>query len=204
MSARKLIYLILGVLFLVSIILSVFIFFDFLKIPFLSKEKNSLNNQQEDFLKKEEIDQSESSPDYVENTYIESIDNNGKMVTDLAELIPEKKEQEIEEKLNTYTTETTNVINVLTVKSLSDETIESYANKIFNRWKIGAEGKNNGILILATHSQVRIEIGLDLETKLTNELASEILAKDFIPYFKENDISEGIIKGIDSLIEHIK
>ena len=88
---------------------------------------------------------------------------------------------ELEEK-----TETEFVI--VTVTSLLDKSINSYANNLFNTIGIGKKGKDNGALLLISRSdgEVRIEIGRGLEGFLNDAKCGRILDAYFVPH-REND-----------------
>lgn len=77
---------------------------------------------------------------------------------------------------------------VVSVESLLDRSIESYANNLFNTLGIGKKGKDNGILLLFSPSdeKVRLEIGRGLEGCLNDSKCGRILDDYFVPY-REND-----------------
>jgi uncharacterized membrane protein YgcG len=91
---------------------------------------------------------------------------------------------------------------VATVTSLQGDDIETYANKLFNAWKLGQSQKNNGVLLLVASNEhkVRIEVGRGLEGTLTNALCSDIISSAIIPRFKSGDFSGGIDLGVDRII----
>ncbi len=66
---------------------------------------------------------------------------------------------------------------VVTVDTLDDESIESYANRLFRDWGIGDAEKNNGVLLLIAKDdrQFRIEVGYGLEGAITDGYAGEVL-----------------------------
>ena len=70
--------------------------------------------------------------------------------------------EEVEEK-------TTSEFFVITINSLNDETIDSYANDMFNEIGIGKKDEDNGLLLLIykdenpEESKVRIEVGMGFE-----------------------------------------
>lgn len=47
--------------------------------------------------------------------------------------------------LKAHEAETSNQIAVLAVPSLEGESVEEYANTVFNTWKLGQKGKDNGV-----------------------------------------------------------
>ena len=77
---------------------------------------------------------------------------------------------------------------VITVQSLQNYSIESYANHVFNTLGIGKKGEDNGILLLVSRSdtRVRLEIGRGLEGVLNDSKCGRILDEFFVPY-RDND-----------------
>ena len=52
-------------------------------------------------------------------------------------------------------------IVVVTIPSLEENSLEEYANQLFNKFGIGDKTKNNGVLLLLSlkERQIRIEVG---------------------------------------------
>src|SRR3989344_3919031 len=96
---------------------------------------------------------------------------------------------------------TTNEIAVVTINSLGGDTIENYAVKLFEDWKIGKERDDNGILLLIAKNdrKVRIEVGYGLEGAVPDAISNQIIQKEIVPHFKNNDFAGGIFDGVDSL-----
>ena len=65
-------------------------------------------------------------------------------VVDNAEILGAETKQKLAAQLKAHEAETTNQIAVLTVPSLEGESVESYAEQVFNTWKLGRKGKDNG------------------------------------------------------------
>lgn len=119
-------------------------------------------------------------------------------VNDFANIISPTVRADLENKLSGSGLE----IAVVTVSTLGDETIETYAVKLFEEWGIGNEEKDNGVLFLIapTERQVRIEVGYGLEGVLTDAQSNGIIQKIVIPEFKNNNLEEGIVKGSEAII----
>jgi uncharacterized protein len=95
---------------------------------------------------------------------------------------------------------------VLTVSSLEGESIEEYALEVFNRWKLGRKGKDNGVLVLIAPAQrrMRIEVGYGLEGSLTDLKAGRIIRTIMTPRFKANDFDGGIEQGVRAIVEQLE
>ena len=57
------------------------------------------------------------------------------------------------------------------------ESIEGFATRVFDAWKLGQKGKDNGVLVIVAPSErkMRIEVGYGLEGTLTDAAASRII-----------------------------
>ncbi|TGM58288.1 TPM domain-containing protein [Leptospira adleri] len=96
-------------------------------------------------------------------------------------------------------------IAVLVVGSTKDWTIEEYAVKAFERWKLGRKGVDDGVLLVVAiqDHKTRIEVGYGLEGAVPDAIAKRIISDFMIPRFKEGDYYQGISDGIDLLISTI-
>ena len=79
-------------------------------------------------------------------------------------------------------------IVVVTVPTLGDTDIESYANELFRSWGIGDARLNNGVLLLIAKDDraFRIEVGYGLEVAITDGYAGSVLDAMKGEFRKEN------------------
>ncbi len=72
---------------------------------------------------------------------------------------------------------TTDQVAVVVLNSIGDEVPKIFATKLFNKWGIGLEDVNNGLLFLVIMDQRRIEIetGYGMEHILSDEICKQIL-----------------------------
>lgn len=109
--------------------------------------------------------------------------------------------QEFKEKLNSLIKEleekTTSEIAVVTISSIAPYEEKEYARLLFDNWKPGKKGKDNGVLILLAikERRWRIETGYGIEGVLPDGLCGEIGRNYMVPYFKEARYSEGLYQG---------
>ena len=92
-------------------------------------------------------------------------------------------------------------IAVVTIKSLGNESMDSFSVQLFKKWGIGKKGKDNGVLLVAAieDRKTKIEVGYGLEGILPDGLCGEILDKYVVPYFKQSKYSEGLMMGAIAL-----
>jgi uncharacterized protein len=123
-------------------------------------------------------------------------------VVDNAEIIDPAARKALEVRLQEHERQTTNQIVVLTLSSLEGESIEAFANETFNTWKLGRQGKDNGVLLLVVppERRMRIEVGYGLEGSLTDAAASRIIRNVIAPHFRGGDFDAGISQGIEAII----
>jgi len=123
-------------------------------------------------------------------------------VNDNARIMSEATCNSLSETLKEHEVRTTNQVVVLTIPSLENESIEDYAYKVFNEWKLGQKDKNNGILIVVVPDErrMRIEVGYGLEGTLPDILAGRIIQNIMAPRFREGDFDTGITEGVNAVI----
>lgn len=90
---------------------------------------------------------------------------------------------------------------VATVETIAPESIEEYANKLFEKWGIGEKGKDNGVLILVAvkERKARIEVGYGLEGAIPDAKASQIIRQVMLPRFKTGDFNTGIDRAVQAV-----
>ena len=93
-------------------------------------------------------------------------------------------------------------IVVVTVPTLGDMDIESYANELFRSWGIGDAQLNNGVLLLIAKDNraFRIEVGYGLEGAITDGYAGSVLDAMKSEFRKEN-YSPAILTAYVTLAE---
>lgn len=111
--------------------------------------------------------------------------------------------QELTYELISFKQQTGIQLQVLIVPSLNNEAIESVAIQVFDKWKLGDEKKDNGILFLIApnEKQMRIEVGQGLEGVLPDVIAKRIISDIVRPQFQKGEMYLGVVQGVKA-IEH--
>ncbi len=124
------------------------------------------------------------------------------LVNDFANLLSTENKQALENKLLAYNDSTTTQIYVITITSMGDYSIEDYALRLGRKWGIGQKDKNNGILILVSKNdrKVDIEVGYGLEGTVTDYDTKHIIDELMVPAFKQSNYYLGINEATDKLI----
>jgi uncharacterized protein len=123
-------------------------------------------------------------------------------VNDYANLLTQEQKQNLESKLSRFEKETSNEVCVVIIQSLQGDTIENFAEKLFQEWGIGKENKDSGVLFLIAKDdrQMRIEVGYGLEPSITDAQSFLILENIVKPDFRNNDYYGGTDKAIDAIM----
>ncbi len=127
-------------------------------------------------------------------------------VNDFAGILTAEQKQSLETKISGFEKDTSNELSVVTVPNLGGDTIENFAVKLFEDWKIGKNKKDNGVLLLIARDdrQMRIEVGYGLEGALTDAQSFWIIQNVLKPAFQKGDYYGGINGGVDSIISITK
>ncbi len=122
-------------------------------------------------------------------------------VSDFAEVLSPEFENSLNQNLADFDNKTGNQIAVVTVKSLDGLTVEEFAINLAEKWDIGQEDKDTGLLFLfaPNEKKVRIEIGYGLEHLLTDGQSGYILDTQFIPEYKKNDYEQAILNTVTAI-----
>ena len=92
-------------------------------------------------------------------------------------------------------------LQVYVTKSLQGEEIESAAIKLFDKWKLGDEKTDKGLLFLIAPNEkrIRIEVGQGLEGDIPDVIAKRIIADVVRPYFQRKEFNLGVIQGVAAI-----
>ena len=122
-------------------------------------------------------------------------------VTDITGTLSTSEQQSITQQLQDITQKTRAQVAVLIVPSTGDDSIEQYATRVFDNWRLGDAKRNDGILIIVAWSDrtVRIQVGYGLEEKVTDALAGDIIRSNMIPAFKQQKLAKGLELAIIAL-----
>lgn len=124
-------------------------------------------------------------------------------VNDYAGMISAQTKPSLEEQLQEFEKSDSTQIVVVTIPSLQGEVLEDFSIKVAEAWKIGQQGKDNGIILLIAKEErkIRIEVGRGLEGKLTDLASGRIIDQVIKPSFKSGDFDGGISAGVSALIQ---
>mgnify|MGYP005836618975 CR=1 FL=1 len=126
-------------------------------------------------------------------------------VSDYAAVIDDSTEAYLNGLLKELEEKTTAEIAVLTVETTAPLDIFDYGMAVFDRWKPGQEGKDNGLLFVAAIGDRAMHIftGYGLEGLLPDGKVGEVRDKEILPHFRLEDYSGGVRRGVEAFAKII-
>jgi uncharacterized protein len=127
-------------------------------------------------------------------------------VTDLTSTLATDQRAGLEAKLADFETRKGSQVAVLIVPTTQPEPIEEFAIRVFDQWKLGRKGVDDGVLLLIAKNdrKLRIEVGRGLEGVIPDAVAKRIVAELIAPRFREGDFYGGISAGVDRVLRSIE
>lgn len=134
-------------------------------------------------------------------------------LNDFAGVLQPAEREEFNTTLKKFEDETSTQIFVVVVNSFQGLDRFSFAQEIFTKWKIGQEGKNNGILLtwgprddlpFPDKGEIFVNVGAGLEGVLTDSVTGGIIRQELVPRFKEEKYAEGLRFGLLALMRATK
>lgn len=127
----------------------------------------------------------------------------GGWVTDMAALVSTETEAKLDQMISELERKNGSEMVIVTVPETEPyPSPKEFATELFNTWKVGKKGIDNGVLFLVSKGDRRVEIetGYGLESILPDAFVGNIIDRIIIPRFKENNFEDGILSGTKSLI----
>ncbi|MBM9577081.1 TPM domain-containing protein [Leptospira sp. 201903070] len=123
-------------------------------------------------------------------------------ITDMTSTLTDSQKSVLTGRLVQFEKRKGSQIAVLVIGSTKDWSIEEYAVKAFEKWKLGRKGVSDGALVVVAiqDHKTRIEVGYGLEGAIPDAIAKRIISDFMIPQFKNGNYYQGISDAIDQLI----
>jgi uncharacterized protein len=123
-------------------------------------------------------------------------------VTDLSGTLTPDQIATLDQRLREFEAAKGSQIAVLLVPTTQPETIEQYSIRVAERWRLGREAVDDGVLLVVAREDraVRIEVGHGLEGALPDVLANRITDQVIVPRFRSGDFYGGVASAIDRII----
>jgi len=127
-------------------------------------------------------------------------------VTDLTGTLNAQQRGALEQTLAEFEARKGAQLAVLIVPTTQPETVEQYAVRVEESWKLGRKGIDDSVLLLVAKDdrKLRIEVGYGLEGVLPDAAAKRIIEDDIVPRFRQGDFYGGIRAGTDRIMRAIE
>lgn len=123
-------------------------------------------------------------------------------VVDTTNTLTHSQLEELNQQIAQLQEEKGSQIMVLMVPTVEpDDTVETFARRVFDEWRIGRVNIDDGVLVLVAKDdrRMRIETGYGLEGAITDVQASYIINQDMAPAFRSDNYFGGVKKAVDQL-----
>ena len=133
--------------------------------------------------------------------------NPSRLVNDYTQTLTADEIGNLENKLVNFDDSTSTQIVIVLTDNLNGYSKSDFAIKLGEKWGVGQQGKNNGIIVLVKPNggkgerEAFIAVGYGLEAVITDALCKRIIENEMIPYFKENNFYLGLDKATDILMK---
>ncbi len=100
-------------------------------------------------------------------------------------------------------TETGVELCVVAIDDIGEYDAFDFTYELFQRWGIGKEGKNTGVLLILVldSRDIRIMTGGGIEGVLTDAVCNGIIQRDMMPALRKGDYSAGLCRGALRIFE---
>lgn len=124
-------------------------------------------------------------------------------VTDLTATLGGEQQAGLEQKLSAFEARKGAQVVVLILPTTQPETIEQFGIRLFEAWKVGRQGIDDGVLLIIAKDdrRLRIEVGYGLEGALNDATAKRIISEIIAPQFKTGNFPAGVSAGIDAILK---
>ena len=126
-------------------------------------------------------------------------------VTDLTNTLDATQKQTLESELAALEQRKGAQLGVLMVPTTQPEEIAQYAIRVFDAWKLGRKGIDDGALLVVAKNdhRVRIEVARGLEGAIPDAAAARIIREYITPKFRSGDFYGGIHDATNTLTKLI-
>jgi uncharacterized protein len=127
-------------------------------------------------------------------------------VTDLTGTLTAPQIQALETRLRDFERAKGSQVAVLMLPSTQPETPAQYGVRVYDEWKLGRKGIDDGVLVLVAKDDRRVWIvtGRGVEGPLPDAAVKRIVEEDITPRFKQGDFHGGIHAGVDRIMRTIE
>ena len=128
---------------------------------------------------------------------------NKSYISDPDHLLKEETVQRMNQELYLLEGVTSDQVAVVVLGSIGSASPKDFANRLFNRFRVGQKDKDNGLLILLVMNSRRVEFetGYGLEGVLPDAICKRIQMEYMVPRFKEGNYDQGMSDGVTAVVK---
>lgn len=130
-----------------------------------------------------------------------------RLVNDFAGMLTAAENAALEQRLDSFDRASSVQIAIVSVPDLGGYDASQYATRLFEKWGIGHDGKDNGVLILLkpktadSYGEAFICTGYGVEGVVTDAAARRIVADEMLPEFSAGNTYRGLDKAVSVLFK---
>ena len=145
-----------------------------------------------------EVQQPQIQNDMSDGESIRSLPTLNEPVVDQTGILSTTEKQQISQRILQLHQQGKAQIGVIIVPTTGQEDIFDFAMRSAEKWKLGSEKQDNGLLMAIAINDRRIQIltGYGLEGVLPDIITSRIIRNQITPYFKQAQYAQGIDAGL--------
>lgn len=123
-------------------------------------------------------------------------------VTDTAGVLSASDASRIDGELAQYEQSTGHQFAVLIVPSLQGDSLEDFSLRTAERWKLGDQKRDDGLLVLVAMQEhaIRVEVGYGLEGAVSDVVAARVIRDVMAPKMRTNDVAGAVDDGLHALM----
>ena len=122
-------------------------------------------------------------------------------VTDLTGTLTSEQRQSLEAASAAIEQAKGSQVVVLMLPTTQPETIEQFAIRLADAWRIGRKGVNDGVILIVAKQdrKTRIEVAYGLEGAIPDAVAKRIITEIMTPRFAQGDFAGGLTEAVAAL-----
>jgi uncharacterized protein len=127
-------------------------------------------------------------------------------VNDDAGLLSPATRATLDSRLEAYERATGHQVVVWIENTIGQTPLDEFATRVFQAWKIGGKGQDDGalVIVLKDDRKIAIEVGYGLEDRVPDAVASRIIREQMAPRLAAGDADGALTEGIDALLTAIE
>jgi uncharacterized protein len=127
-------------------------------------------------------------------------------VTDRAGILGGTEADLLNRRLSDFEQATGAQFIIYTFPSLEQESLEDFAIRAVERWKVGQKKYDNGLVlfVFVREQKVRIEVGYGLEGTITDAVSSRVIREQLAPAFQQQQYAAGLNAAANELMTRIR